>query len=239
MIQTGNLNDSFDMPNLESYKNIKDYCDRHGVKLIAVSKTKSPEAVRALYDEEQRDFGENKVQEMVGKESVLPKDIRWHMIGHLQRNKVKYMASFVHLIHSVDSLKLLREIDKRAKAHDRVQDCLFEMHIAKEESKFGLDESELRSILESEDYHSLKNIRIRGLMGMASLTPDEDQVRKEFRGLRLLFEKIREEYFSKQTLFSELSMGMTGDYRIAIEEGSTMVRIGSAIFGPRANVETP
>ncbi len=235
IINPGNLNESFDMPNVERYKNIKEYCDRHGVTLVAVSKTKSARAVEALYKEGQLDFGENKVQELSSKASELPAEIRWHMIGHLQRNKVKYIAPFVHLIHSVDSLRLLKEIDKRAKAADRVLDCLFEIHIAKEPSKFGLSASGLRELLESDEFAGLEHVRICGLMGMASLTPDSESIRKEFRGLRKLFEEVREEYFRGDDYFKELSMGMTSDYRLAIEEGSTMVRIGSAIFGPRAS----
>jgi hypothetical protein len=188
-----------------------------------------------LYKEGQLDFGENKVQELSSKASELPAEIRWHMIGHLQRNKVKYIAPFVHLIHSVDSLRLLKEIDKRAKAADRVLDCLFEIHIAKEPSKFGLSASGLRELLESDEFAGLEHVRICGLMGMASLTPDSESIRKEFRGLRKLFEEVREEYFRGDDYFKELSMGMTSDYRLAIEEGSTMVRIGSAIFGPRAS----
>ncbi len=234
IINPGNLNEFFDMPNVERYKNIKEYCDRHGVTLVAVSKTKSAKAVEVLYKEGQLDFGENKVQELSNKVTGLPPDIRWHMIGHLQRNKVKYIASFVHLIHSVDSLRLLKEIEKRAKAAGRILDCLFEIHIAKEPGKFGLSASGLREILESEEFANMEHVRICGLMGMASLTPDSEEIRKEFRGLRKLFEEVREEYFKGIVHFKELSMGMTTDYRLAIEEGSTMVRIGSAIFGPRA-----
>lgn len=234
IINPGNLNESFDMPNVERYKNIKEYCVRHNVTLVAVSKTKSAKAIEVLYKEGQIDFGENKVQELKSKASDLSPDIRWHMIGHLQRNKVKYIAPFVHLIHSVDSLRLLNEINKRAREADRIQNCLFEVHIAKEPSKFGLSADGLREILESNEYASMQHVRICGLMGMASLTPDKEIIRKEFRGLRKLFEQVRDEYFKEDGYFKELSMGMTNDYRLAIEEGSTMVRIGSAIFGPRA-----
>lgn len=199
------------------------------VKLIAVSKTKPYSAIEEGYNAGQRIFGENKVQEMVQKWEALPKDIKWHMIGHVQRNKVKYMAEFVDLIHGVDSLRLLKEIDKQAKKYGRTISCLLQMHIADEETKFGLNNAELQEMLASEDFKSLKNIEIKGLMGMATFTKNEAQIRKEFRFLKSCFDGLKE----KMPQISILSMGMSGDYQIAIEEGSTMVRVGSSIFGAR------
>ncbi len=181
------------------------------------------------YDTGHRVFGENRIQEMTEKWKALPKDIEWHMIGHVQRNKVKYMAEYVSLVHGVDSFRLLKEIDKQAKKYDRVISCLFQMHIAEEATKFGLDEKELHEILSSAEFKSLQNINIMGLMGMATFTNDENQVRKEFRYLRTIFDNVKER-LPKSTI---LSMGMSGDYKIAIEEGSNMVRIGSSIFGSR------
>ncbi|MDT0621785.1 YggS family pyridoxal phosphate-dependent enzyme [Croceitalea vernalis] len=200
-----------------------------GVTLVAVSKTKPTESILEAYEFGQRIFGENKVQEMTIKWEVLPKDIEWHMIGHVQRNKVKYMAEYVSLIHGVDSLKLLKEIDKQAKKNNRVISCLLQIHIANEESKFGFDEKELLHLLESEEFKSLENIKIVGLMGMATFTKDINQIRKEFKNLKVLFETT----LSMLADVKVLSMGMSGDYQIAIEEGSTMVRIGSSIFGAR------
>lgn len=201
--------------------------------LVAVSKTKPASAVLEAYQTGHLDFGENKVQELTGKAEELPKDIRWHMIGHLQRNKVKYIAPFVHLIHGVDSLKLLKEINKQGNKVDRVIDCLLQIHIAEEETKFGLDREELWGILNGEELREMKNIRIAGLMGMATNTENEEQVRKEFRGLKSLFDELKNsDHINVQ--MNTLSMGMSGDYYIAIEEGSNMVRIGSAIFGIRS-----
>ena len=191
--------------------------------LVAVSKTKPAEDIQALYDLGQRDFGENYVQELVDKEAVLPKDINWHFIGHLQSNKVKAIAPFVHLIHGVDSIGLLKEIDKQAAKNNRVIDCLLQMHIAMEETKFGLDAAELSQIMS--DTTAFKNVRLTGLMGMASFTTDKDLVRTEFKQLRELFKTAPQ--------FSTLSMGMSGDFKIAEEEGSNMVRIGSLLFGER------
>lgn len=199
------------------------------VTLVAVSKTKPKEALLEAYEAGQRVFGENKVQEMVEKWEVLPKDIEWHMIGHLQRNKVKYMAEFVSLIHGVDSLKLLMEIDRQAQKHGRVVSCLLQMHIAEEDTKFGLDEQELNELVDSGEFQKMENVKIVGLMGMATFTTDEAQIRKEFAHLKSIFEKLK----LKLPNISILSMGMSGDYNIAIEEGSTMVRIGSSIFGSR------
>lgn len=201
--------------------------------LVAVSKTHPEEAIMEAYQAGIRDFGENKVQELVEKSEKLPKDIRWHMIGHLQRNKVKYMAGFVHLIHGVDSLKLLKEINKQAVKADRTINCLLQVHIAEEESKFGFDEAELMEMLEDEILPTLKNVKIIGLMGMATFTEDEQQVLREFEGLQSLFEKMKKMDLPDNFDLKELSMGMSGDYLLAQRKGSTMVRIGSAIFGER------
>lgn len=203
------------------------------VTLIAVSKTKPFSDLQAAYDAGQRHFGENKVQEMVEKAAQLPKDIHWHLIGHLQSNKVKYMAGFVHLIHGVDSLKLLQEIDKQAQKAGRIQDVLLQFHIAQEETKFGLELQEANEILESEVFKQLKCIRICGVMGMASFTSDVQQIANEFQGLKKVFETLKGQYFADATYFKEISMGMSGDYPIAIQNGSTMVRVGSKIFGGR------
>jgi PLP dependent protein len=203
------------------------------VKLIAVSKTKPAAAILEAYQAGQRVFGENKVQEMTGKYEQLPKDIEWHMIGHLQSNKVKYMAGFVNLIHGVDSLNLLKEIDKQAMKNNRVIDTLLQFHIATEETKFGLSLAEAASLLDDPHFFHLKNVRIVGVMGMASFTDNKDQVRQEFRGLKETFAFLKSNYFRFAEHFKEISMGMSGDYEIAIEEGSTMVRVGSAIFGNR------
>lgn len=199
------------------------------VALVAVSKTKSDAEVMLAYHEGQRVFGENKIQEMAGKWERLPKDIQWHMIGHVQRNKVKYMAEFVSLIHGVDSFRLLKEIDKRAKQNNRIIKCLLQMHIAEEDTKFGLDSSELEEIITSDEFPKLQNIKVLGLMGMATYTQNEAQIRREFRQLKQTFDKLR----TRLPELKIVSMGMSGDYKIAIEEGSTMVRIGSSIFGER------
>tara|TARA_R110000868_G_scaffold4211_15_gene26786 strand:+ start:24633 stop:25319 length:687 start_codon:yes stop_codon:yes gene_type:complete len=199
------------------------------VTLVAVSKTKPNADILEAHEAGQRIFGENKIQEMTQKWEDLPKDIEWHMIGHVQTNKVKYMAEFVSLIHGVDSFKLLKEINKQAKKYDRVIPCLLQIHIAEEDTKYGLDEAELFEIIASDDFISLKNIEVIGLMGMATFTNNEEQVRREFSALKSLFDKAANELVNLTTL----SMGMSGDYKIAIEEGSTMVRIGSSIFGGR------
>ncbi len=211
--------------NLQSIKN---KLPTH-VTLVAVSKTKSNDKIMEAYNTGHRVFGENKIQEMVSKWQALPKDIHWHMIGHVQRNKVKYMAEFVSLIHGVDSLKLLKEIDKQAKKYNRTINCLLQMHIAEEETKFGLDKDELDALIKSEEFNQLQNIHITGLMGMATFTDDENQIRKEFQNLKCVYDEIS----NLLPNISILSMGMSGDYTIAIEEGSTMVRIGSSIFGVR------
>jgi pyridoxal phosphate enzyme (YggS family) len=201
-------------------------------KLIAVSKTYSPEMILEAYQGGQKIFGENKVQEMATKYEALPKDIEWHLIGHLQTNKVKYIAPFVSLIHSVDSLKLLIEVNKQAEKYNRIIPCLLQVHIAQEETKFGLSFDEVEEILNSESLKELKNIEIKGLMGMATNTDNKDIIRKEFHQLKMFFEKIKNKNKSSIQI-SELSMGMSSDYQIAIEEGSTLIRIGSAIFGER------
>jgi pyridoxal phosphate enzyme (YggS family) len=205
---------------------------RQETRLVAVTKTKPVEALQEAYNAGTKRFGENKVQEMASKYDVLPKDIEWHMIGHLQSNKVKYMASFVSLIHSVDSFKLLKEINKEAKKNNRIIDCLLQIYIAREETKFGLSDEEAIEILTSAELNTLTNIRIVGLMGMASNTEDETIVRSEFHSLKTLFESFKK-YETEQIKMLELSMGMSGDYIIAMEEGSTLVRVGSAIFGSR------
>ncbi len=202
-------------------------------RLVAVSKTKPNELIQDFYDRGQRDFGENRVQELADKFEALPKDINWHFIGHLQTNKVKYIAPFVHLIHSVDRLKILKEVNKRARQNERVIDCLLQFHIAEEESKFGFDLAEAREAMESETYQKMEHVRIVGVMGMATFTDDHDKVRREFQALRRIFEQLKQDYFADQPHFKEISMGMSGDYKIAIEEGSTMIRIGSILFGPR------
>ena len=201
------------------------------VTLVAVSKTKPVADLMEAYDAGQRIFGENKIQEMTEKWETMPKDIQWQMIGHVQTNKVKFMAEYVNLIHGVDSLKLLEEINKQAKKHNRIIDCLLQMHIAEEETKFGLNEQELNEILNSETFKNLQNIQIVGLMGMATFTDNQSQIKKEFQNLKRIFNTTR----SKDALqcISTLSMGMSGDYQLAIECGSTMVRIGSSIFGGR------
>jgi pyridoxal phosphate enzyme (YggS family) len=216
--------------NLESVKNTFQNSD---CLLVAVSKTKPIEDLREAYDAGIRDFGENKVQEIQEKQALLPSDIRWHMIGHLQSNKVKYIAPFVHLIHGVDSFKLLQEINKQGKKIDRVIPCLLQIHIAEEETKFGFDKAELDEMINSKEFQELTHVRIEGLMGMATFTENQDQVRKEFRGLKQLFEELKTRTLPGFVQLKEISMGMSGDYIIAQEEGSTMVRIGSAIFGKR------
>lgn len=201
--------------------------------LVAVSKTKPAEAIQKLYDQGQRIFGENKVQEVTWKQEELPKDIQWHLIGHLQTNKVKYIAPFVSMIHSVDSLRLLKEINKQAKKNDRVIEVLLQFHIAEEDTKFGLNLEEAIDILNSDFYKDAQNIKVVGVMGMATFSPDPIQVRKEFKSLKNIFDKLKEGFFEGEDDFKEISMGMSGDYKIAVEEGSTMVRVGSLLFGRR------
>jgi pyridoxal phosphate enzyme (YggS family) len=202
------------------------------VTLVAVSKTKPVADLMEAYEAGQRIFGENKIQEMTEKWEQMPKNIEWHMIGHVQTNKVKFMAEYVTLIHGVDSLKLLIEIDKQAQKQDRVIDCLLQIYIAEEESKFGLDEMELNDLLQSDEFKSLENIKIVGLMGMATFTENKDQIKKEFTYLKSIFDKTKVQPLINCQL-SVISMGMSGDYQLAIECGSNMVRIGSSIFGTR------
>jgi len=214
-------------------KKIKKNLQPTSSTLVAVSKTKPADAIQELYDQGQRIFGENKVQELTWKYEALPKDIEWHAIGHLQTNKVKFIAPFISLIHSVDSLKLIKEIEKQAKKNDRVIEILLQFHIAEEDTKFGLDLSEVREILESDFYKNAQNIQVVGVMGMATFTHDKNQVRNEFRTLKNIFDELKKEFFENENSFKEISMGMSGDYELAIEEGSTMVRIGSLLFGAR------
>ena len=203
------------------------------VTLIAVSKTKPVSDLQEAYDAGQRIFGENKALEMRDKHQVLPADIQWHFIGHLQTNKIKYIAPFVTLIHAIDSLSLLEAVNKEAAKNNRVINCLLQFHIAQEETKFGLDIEEARAMLESESFKNLNNINICGVMGMATFTDNADQVRNEFKNLKNIFETLKENYFKENDSFREISMGMSDDYPIAIEEGATMVRVGSKIFGTR------
>ncbi|MEI8202890.1 MAG: YggS family pyridoxal phosphate-dependent enzyme [Bacteroidota bacterium] len=203
------------------------------VQLIAVSKKRTIEDIMWAYTAGQCLFAENRVQEIVLKYEQLPDDIQWHFIGHLQTNKVKFIAPFIDLIHSVDSLRLLKEIDKEALLNNRQIDCLLEFHIAEEESKFGLNMQEAVSILESHDFHQMQNIRLIGVMGMATLTDDVTQNRTEFRKLKDIFTQLKSKYFFDKDIFKEISMGMSDDFEVAIEEGSSMVRIGTAIFGER------
>jgi pyridoxal phosphate enzyme (YggS family) len=221
------------MLNINNFKKISQSLSNRSVSLVAVSKTKPISDIKILYDEGQRIFGENKVQELVLKYQELPKDIHWHLIGHLQSNKVKFIAPFISLIHSVDSLSLLKEIERQAKKNNRVIDCLLQFHIASEETKYGLDFSEAEQLLKSKEYADMKYVRIVGVMGMASFSEDEALVRAEFKNLKNIFLELKNHFFSQEDSFCNISMGMSGDYEIAIEEGSNMVRIGSLLFGER------
>lgn len=218
--------------NQEAYSTILTELAPYQATLVAVSKTKPKEAILDMYQLGQRDFGENYVQELVDKAAALPKDIHWHFIGHLQSNKVKYIAPFVYLIHGVDSHRLLLEIQKQALKQNRVIDVLLQMHIASEDTKFGLDEAELKELLEKVKEQPLSAVRLRGLMGMASFTDDPEKVRAEFRQLKRTFDNVKGQT-PDPTLFTLLSMGMSSDYPIAIQEGSNLVRIGSLLFGAR------
>ncbi len=202
-------------------------------RLIAVSKTKPVEDLQQAYDAGQRVFGENKALEMRDKHEVLPNDIQWHFIGHLQTNKIKYIISYVSLIHSIDSCNLLNEVNIAATKKDRVVDCLLQFHIADEDTKYGLSFDEAQELLNSPEYKAMNNIRIVGVMGMATFTDNQDQIRQEFRNLKSIFDRLKEQYFADNDSFKEISMGMSDDYPIAIEEGSTLIRVGSAIFGKR------
>jgi pyridoxal phosphate enzyme (YggS family) len=202
-------------------------------RLIAVSKTQPTSKILEAYEVGHRDFGENKVQELIQKFEALPKNIQWHMIGHLQSNKVKFIAPFIHMIHAVDSFKLLQEIDKQGQKVNRIINCLLQVHIADEETKFGFSSDEIIQVLSSSEMKNLTNVKINGLMGMATLTDNTEQIRNEFKGLKTLFEKIKVMTLPESVEMIELSMGMSSDYPIAVEEGSTMVRVGSSIFGER------
>ncbi|MBQ0022918.1 MAG: YggS family pyridoxal phosphate-dependent enzyme [Prevotellaceae bacterium] len=206
---------------------------RDGVKLVAVSKYHPVNELQEAYDAGQRVFGESHVQELVAKNELLPKDIEWHFIGHLQTNKVKYMAPFVSLIHSVDSMKLLKEIDKQAQKAGRVIDCLMQLHIADEETKFGFTPNELKALLSANDWRELKGIRIVGIMAMATNTDNDEQIGREFESVKILFDELKSSVFANEDSFKEISMGMSGDYQIAMQHGSTLVRVGSMIFGER------
>ncbi len=203
------------------------------VRIVAVSKTKPASAIVEAYEAGQRIFGENKARELVLKHAQLPPDIEWQFIGHLQSNKIKYIAAFISLIHSIDSLKLLGEVNREAMKNKRTIDCLLQFHIATEETKFGLSPIEACQLLESDEYGTMKNIRITGVMGMGSFTEDKSLTRKEFRTLVEYFRELKSAYFMDEAFFREISMGMSGDYQIALEEGSTMIRIGTTIFGNR------
>jgi len=220
----------------QNLNTIKESLPKH-VTLVAVSKTKPIEMLQEAYSAGQRIFGENKIQEMTTKWEILPKDIEWHMIGHLQRNKVKYMAEYVHLIHAVDSLKLLQEINKQAQKHSRVIDCLLQIKIAQEETKFGLTPQEASDLLASEVFSTLKNIRITGVMGMATFTDNQEQVKEEFKRLKQVFDIFKTQPETLNFKPEIISMGMSGDYKLAIDCGSTMIRVGSSIFGVRENVK--
>jgi pyridoxal phosphate enzyme (YggS family) len=217
----------------DNIKNLKAETDRLKVKLVAVSKTKPVEDIEEAYAAGQRIFGENQVQELAEKYEKLPKDIHWHLIGHLQTNKVKYIAPFISLIESVDSLKLLQEINKQAAKNERVINCLLQVYIADEDTKFGLGYDELIELLRSDEYRDMQNVRIIGLMGIATNTDNEKQIKDEFYELKILFDGIKASFFRKDDFFKEISMGMSSDYKLAMEQGSTMVRVGSTIFGQR------
>lgn len=218
-----------------SDQDIRDLLDSipSGVTPVVVSKTRTDEEIRRIYNLGHRIFGENRVQELVEKRDRLPEDIEWHMVGHLQSNKVKYIAPFISMIHSIDSPKLLRIVDKEAGKYGRVIPCLLQVHIASEETKFGFDSNGIRELMRSDAAHRMEHVRISGLMGMASFTEDEVKVRNEFRNLKMLYEDLKDSEAQAARGFSVLSMGMSGDYRIAMEEGSSMIRIGTLVFGPR------
>jgi pyridoxal phosphate enzyme (YggS family) len=215
------------------YDEIKQFAEDHQATLVAVSKTKSVDDIMVLYQKGQRIFGENRVQELTDKYELLPKDIDWHIIGHLQKNKVKYIAPFVSMIHSVDSFDLLEVINQQAKKHNRIIPVLLQFHIAQEETKFGLNIKEANKLLQDAEDQKLVNVKICGVMGMASFTDDQVKVRNEFRALKDYFDTLKNCYFPNDEAFKVISMGMSGDYKIAIAEGSNMIRVGSAIFGAR------
>jgi len=220
------------MSSIENLQKIKADLPPH-IKLVAVSKFHSKESIEEVYETGHKVFGESRVQELMAKEQQLPSDIEWHLIGHLQTNKIKYIIPFIHTIQSVDSWKVLLELNKQASKINRAINCLLEIHIAKEDSKFGFTFDSCRNLLETEDWESLKNIRIAGLMGMATYSDNEALIREEFKSLKSFYEELKTKYFEKKDYFKEISMGMSHDYKIAIEEGATIVRIGSSIFGER------
>jgi pyridoxal phosphate enzyme (YggS family) len=220
--------------NLRAFQQIEEELNSYQARLVAVSKMKPVSDIQTLYDAGQRIFGENYVQEMVDKASQLPSDIAWHFIGHLQRNKVKYIAPFVSMIHGVDSMRLLEEIDKQAQKSNRPIDCLLQVYVAQEETKFGMDVKEVLDMMP--EALQLKNVRICGLMGMASNTADEGQVSREFAQIKELFDDLKTRYFDQSPFFTEISMGMSGDYKWALSQGSTLVRIGSMLFGSRSYI---
>ncbi len=216
--------------NQDEYNNLLEYLNDHNAHLVAVSKTRTIDQLNRLYKYGQRTFGENRVQELLQKVNQLPDDVQWHMIGHLQTNKVKQIASFIELIHSVDSFKLLKEINKQAKINHRTIKCLLQFKIATEETKYGFTQSSAIEMLNSETFNNLEHIQIVGVMGMATFTHDKSIVKKEFQTLKTISEKMKSDYFLQSSDFNQISMGMSGDYKLAIEEGSTMVRIGSLLF---------
>jgi pyridoxal phosphate enzyme (YggS family) len=218
--------------NESNYRSLIEELNHHEALLVAVSKVHPKEKIEEAYAWGHRDFGENRAREMQGKQEVLPNDIRWHMIGPLQSNKVKYITDYVYMVHSVDRKKILKEINKRARKAQRTIKVLLQVHIAEEEQKFGFDEKELIQLLEKKPDEQYQNVEICGLMGMATFTDDKEKIRNEFRGLKHLYEKVKSR-FELGSSFEELSMGMTGDYKVALDEGATMVRIGSKVFGPR------
>ena len=218
------------MLNKKQFEKVKKHCEFSHAKLVAVTKTRSVEDLQELYNQGHRIFGENRVQELLEKKDLLPNDIEWHLIGHLQTNKVKYIAELVSLIHAVDSIKLLKEIEKQANNNDRVIDCLLQFHVAQEESKFCIPPANLKLFMQDLSQLNTPHIRIRGIMGMASFVEDETQVRGEFQSLKEIFNTMKNDYFISNDSFDTLSMGMSGDYRIALVEGSTMIRIGSLLF---------
>lgn len=227
------------MANISALQDITKIANEKKAVLVAISKTKSADAILSVYNAGQKIFGENKVQELIEKYEKLPKDIQWHMVGNLQTNKVKYIVPFISLIHSVDSLKLAIEINKQAIKFDKIVDVLLEIHIAAETNKAGFSEEELIDHLDIKAFDALKNIRIVGLMGMATNTKSQVLIRNEFKGIKIFFDKLKSNYFKNNPAFKILSIGMSGDYQIALEEGSTMIRVGSAIFGEREIKKNP
>jgi pyridoxal phosphate enzyme (YggS family) len=216
--------------NTKNFQKVSETCLKNNAQLVAVSKTRTVNEIKQIYDAGQRVFGENRVQELLEKHEQLPNNVNWHLIGHLQSNKVKYIAPFIALIHSVDSLGLLNEINTQAAKNDRIIECLLQFYIAKESTKYGLDYSEALDLLNSSEYQQMQNIKIVGVMGMATFTDNENQVRSEFKALKNIFDQLKTTFFTNNSDFKEISMGMSGDYELAIAEGSTMVRVGSFIF---------